>query len=84
MSISHICTELPVAIIGVYGIGSNTSYPHIHRLLLHADTVLQTYALIECLERDVFDERDPIYLYVACLCTELDRFCPLTPYDRAY
>lgn len=45
---------------------------------------MRMYALIECLERDVFDERDPIYLYVACLCTELDRFCPLTPYDRAY
>ena len=44
---------------------------------MHTDTVLQTYALIECLERDVLDERDPVYLYVISLCTELDGFCLL-------
>ena len=31
------CTELSVGIIGIYGIGSHTSYPYIHKLLLHAD-----------------------------------------------
>ena len=51
---------------------------------MHTDTILQAYALIECLERDVLDERDPVYLYVINLCTELDRFYLLTPYDRAY
>lgn len=49
---------------------------------MHTDTILQTYALIECLERDVLDERDPVYLYV--LRTGLDGFCLLAPYDRAY
>ena len=84
MLISHILYRISVGIIGVYGIGSHTSYPYIHQLLLHRDTVSQTCALIECLERDVFDERDPVYLYVAHLCTELDRFCLLAPYDRVY
>ena len=51
---------------------------------MHTDTILQTYSFIECLERDVLDERDPVYLYVINLCTELDRFCLLTPYDRVY
>lgn len=51
---------------------------------MHTDTILQTYALIEYLERDVLDERDSVYLYVISLCTELDRFCLLAPYDRAY
>ena len=66
------CTELSVGIIGIYGIGSHTSYPYIHKLLLHADTVLQAYTLIECLEREVFDERYAVYLYIIDLCTELD------------
>ena len=30
-------TELPVGIIGIYGIGSHTSYPYIHQLLLHTE-----------------------------------------------
>ena len=62
----------------------HSPYPYIHKLLMHTDTILQAYALIECLERDVLDERDPVYLYVINLCTELDRFCLLTPYDRVY
>ena len=66
------CTELSVGIIGIYGIGSHTSYPYIHKLLLHTDTVLQAYTLIECLEREVFDERYAVYLYIIDLCTELD------------
>ena len=65
------CTELSVGIIGIYGIGSHTSYPYIHQLLLHTDTVLQTYTLIECLEREVFDERYAVYLYIIDLCTVL-------------
>lgn len=77
-------TELPVGIIGIYRIGGHTPYPYIHQLLMHTDTILQTYALIEYLERDVLDERDSVYLYVISLCTELDRFCLLAPYDRAY
>ena len=32
-------TELSVGIIGVYGIDSYTSYPHIYEFLLHTDTV---------------------------------------------
>ena len=35
------------------------SYSYFHELLLHTDTVLQAYTLIESLERDVFDERMP-------------------------
>ena len=31
------CTELSVGIIGIYGIGSHTSYPYIHQLLLHTE-----------------------------------------------
>ena len=36
------------------------------------DTVLQAYTLIECLEREVFNERYAVYLYIIDLCTELD------------
>ena len=32
-------TELSVSVIGIYGIGSHASYPHVHELLLHANTV---------------------------------------------
>ena len=44
------CTELSVGIIGIYGISSHTFHPYIHQLLLHTDTVLQAYTLIECLD----------------------------------
>ena len=30
--------ELSVGIIGIYGIGSHASYPHMHESLLHANT----------------------------------------------
>ena len=30
------------------------------------------------------NKRDSVYLYIINLCTELDRFCLLAPYDRAY
>ena len=70
--------------LGVYGIGSHASYSCIHELLLHADAVLQAYTFIESLEREVFDERYTVYLYVVYLCTELDRFYFLASYNRAY
>ena len=41
--------ELSVGIIGIYGIGSHASYPHIHELLLHADAVLQAYTFVKSL-----------------------------------
>ena len=71
------CTELSAGIIGVYGIGSHASYPHIHKFLLHADAVLQAYTLIESLEREVFNERYAVYLFVVDLRTELDRLVSL-------
>ena len=77
-------TELSVGIIGIYGIGSHASYPHIHEFLLHADAVLQAYTLVESLEREVFDERYTVYLYVVNLCTELDGLCFLASYDGTY
>ena len=77
-------TELFVGVIGIYRVGSHASYPYTHKLLLHTDTVLKPYSLIECLEREVFDERYAVYLYVANLCTELDRLCFLTPYYGTY
>lgn len=49
-------TVFSVGIIGIYGITCHTSYPDIHEFLMHTDTVLQAYALIESLEREVFDE----------------------------
>ena len=61
-----------------------TSHFHIHELLLHTDTVLQTYTFIESLERDVFDERYAVYLYVVNLCTKLDGFGFLASYDGTY
>ena len=78
------CTELSAGIIGVYGIGSHASYPHIHKFLLHADAVLQAYTLIESLEREVFNERYAVYLYVVDLRTELDRLCFFTSYNGTY
>ena len=65
-----------------YGIGSHTSYPYIHKLLLHK--VLQAYTLIECLEREVFDERYAVYLYIIDLCTELDGLGFLASDDGTY
>ena len=81
---SIFCTELSVGIIGIYGIGSHASYPHIHELLLHADTVLQAYTFVESLEREVFDERYAVYLYVVDLRTELDGLCFLASYNGTY
>lgn len=81
---SIFCTELSVGIIGIYGIGSHASYPHIHELLLHADTVLQAYTFVESLERKMFDERYAVYLYVVDLRTELDGLCFLASYNGTY
>ena len=81
---SIFCTELSVGIIGIYGIGSHASYPHIHELLLHADAVLQAYTFIESLEREVFDERYAVYLHVVNLRTELYGLCFLTSYNGTY
>ena len=64
---SIFCTELSVGIIGIYGIGSHASYPHIHELLLHADTVLQAYTFVESLERKMFDERYAVYIQEGAL-----------------
>lgn len=68
----------------VYGIGSCASYPHIHKFLLHADTVLQAYVLIESLERDMFDERYTVDLYVVDLCTKFSGLGSLASYDGTY
>ena len=81
---SIFCTELSVGIIGIYGIGSHASYPHIHELLLHADAVLQAYTFVESLEREVFDERYSVYLYVVDLRAELDGLCFLASYNGTY
>ena len=62
----------------------HTSYPYIHKLLLHTDTVLQAYTLIECLEREVFDERYAVYLYIIDLCTKLDGLGFLASDDGTY
>ena len=78
------CTELSVGIVGVYGIGSHASYPYMHEFLLHADAVLQAYALVEGLERDVFDERYAVYLYVVDLRTELDGLGFFASYNGTY
>ena len=76
--------ELSVGIIGVYGTCGHTSYPHIHEFLLHTDTVLKPYTLIEGLEGDVFDKRYAVYLYVASLCFEFNRFGFFASYNGAY
>ena len=55
-----------------------------HKLLLHTDTVLQAYTLIECLEREVFNERYAVYLYIIDLCTELDGLGFLASDDGTY
>lgn len=49
-------TELLVGIVGVYGIGSDTSDPYIHELLLHTYTIFKPYALIEGFESNMLDE----------------------------
>ena len=41
-------------------------------------------ALIECLEREVFDERYAVYLYIIDLCTELDGLGFLASDDGTY
>ena len=52
--------------------------------LLHADAVLQAYTLVESLEREVFDKRYTVYLYVVNFCTEFNGFYFLASYDRTY
>ncbi len=65
------CTELSVGIIGIYGIGSQTSY-------------LKPYTLIERIEREMLDERYIVYLYIIDLCTELDGLDSLASDDGTY
>ena len=45
---------------------------------------LQAYTLIECLEREMFDERYAVYLYIIDLCTELDGLGFLASDDGTY
>ena len=45
---------------------------------------LQAYTLIECLEREMFDERYAVYLYIIDLRTELDRLGFLASDDGTY
>ena len=45
---------------------------------------LQAYTLIECLEREMFDERYAVYLYIIDLRTELDRLGSLASDDGMY
>ncbi|RGR99990.1 hypothetical protein DWY20_01425 [Phocaeicola coprocola] len=52
--------------------------------MLHTNTALQAYTLIESLERDVFDERYAVYLYIIDLRTEFDGFRFLTSYDGTH
>ena len=77
-------TELSIGVIGIYRVACRTSHPHFHELLLHTDAVLQTYSFIESLERDVFDERYAVYLYIIDIRTELDGFGFLASYDGTY
>ena len=77
-------TIFSVGIIGIYGVASRTCYSHFHELLLHTDTVLQAYTLIESLERDVFNERYAVYLYIIDLRTEFDGFRFFTSYDGTH
>ena len=44
-----------------YRVGRHASNPYTHKLLLHTDTVLKPYPLVESLEREVFDERYTVY-----------------------
>ena len=64
--------EPSVGIISIYGVGSHASYPNAHKLLLHTETVLKAYTLIERLERDVLNEGYSVYLYIVDFCTELN------------
>lgn len=43
-------TELLVGIVGVYGIGSDTSDPYIHELLLHTYTIFKPYPSLKALK----------------------------------
>lgn len=74
--------ELPIGIVGVYGIGNHAFYSHLHKLLLHTDTVLQAYSLIGCLERDRLNEQYAVYLFAVDLRTELNGLCSLTSHDK--
>ena len=74
-------TELSVGVIGIYRVGRHASNPYTHKFLLHTDTVLKPYPLVESLEREVFDERYTVYLYVVNLCAELDGLGFLASYD---
>ena len=45
---------------------------------------LQAYTFVESLEREVFDERYSVYLYVVDLRAELDGLCFLASYNGTY
>ena len=72
VDIPYFVQNFLLALLAYMESAAHTSYPFVHKLLLHTDTVLQAYTLIECLEREVFDERYAVYLYIIDLCTELD------------
>ncbi len=81
---SILRTKLSVGIIGIYEIDFNTPYHYIHKFQLHTNAVLKPCSLIECLEREWFDEWYTVYLYVVNLCTEFDRLCFFTSYYGTY
>ena len=83
VDIPYFVQNFSVGIIGIWN-RQPRIYPHIHELLLHADTVLQAYTFVESLEREVFDERYAVYLYVVDLRTELDGLCFLASYNGTY
>ncbi len=84
VDIPYFVQNFLLALLAYMESAATASYPHIHELLLHADTVLQAYTFVESLEREVFDERYAVYLYVVDLRTELDGLCFLASYNGTY
>ena len=62
--------NFPVGIIGIYGIGSHTSYPCVHKLLR---IVLQRMPSLNACRQRCSMNNYAVYLYIIDLCTELDR-----------
>lgn len=53
-------TELSVSVIDIYGSAITYLVPLIHKFLLHTDTILKLYTLIECLKQKVFNNKSSV------------------------
>ena len=78
-----LCAVSAVGVVGIDGVGSHTLNLGARQALLVLNAFLQTDTLVECLEREVLDEGDAVYLDIVGFGSELDTLVLLAADDRA-